>query len=175
MRQFETGRSIGIFPEGALSPLARGPGFHRAHTGVVRLCAEYRGARHPGRVSLGSGANPLCRGKLPGINPRPRVGIPVDPYALTVGKAIHLDGEIDDRAFVRSTSQHVMQHIARLARQSDQRIRPSALNRVQAAAAGQRKAMERALAVAQGKGDPRRCNQTGLRLVWMMETSQTLA
>ena len=35
--QLERGRSVGIFPEGELSPLAGGPGFHRAHTGAVRL------------------------------------------------------------------------------------------------------------------------------------------
>ena len=51
------------------------------------------------------------------------------PYALTVGEVIYLDGEVGDRAFVRTASRRVMQEIAYLARQSDRRIRKRACKR----------------------------------------------
>ena len=64
------------------------------------------------------------------------------PYALTVGRAIHLSGEVDDRAYVRSASRRVMQEIAHLARQSDRRIRGRTLKR-RMRLLGHREAVER--------------------------------
>jgi 1-acyl-sn-glycerol-3-phosphate acyltransferase len=119
--QLEKGRTIGIFPEGALSPLAGGLGFHRARTGAVRLALnagvpivpvgiamDYRRIRYS---EVGAGdQSETAR------------WYPIGPYALTVGRAIDLKGEVEDREFVRAASQDVMQAIARLAQQSDRRI-----------------------------------------------------
>ena len=80
-RQLEGGRTIGIFPEGALSPLGGGPGFHRAHTGAVRLSLRL------GLRSSRWGFTWIRRAftmprSLQGIDPRRRVGIQVDPMRL---------------------------------------------------------------------------------------------
>lgn len=119
--QLETGRTIGIFPEGELSPLAGGPGFHQARTGAVRLALSTGAPIVPVGIYLdpsrirhaevqAGDKSDVARWYLSG------------PYAVTVGKTIHLDGELDDRAYVRSASEYLMQHIAHLARQSDQRL-----------------------------------------------------
>jgi len=142
-RQLDRGRAIGIFPEGALSPLAGGPRVHPAHTGAVRLALRNRvpivpvgiyldPARiHYAEISAGSKSE-TARWYTSG------------PYALTVGQAIYLDGEVSDRDFVRSASQRVMQEIVQLARQSDRRIRDRALRR-RVGRLGQREAMSRLL------------------------------
>jgi 1-acyl-sn-glycerol-3-phosphate acyltransferase len=127
VEQLERGRTIGIFPEGALSPLAGGLGFHRAHTGVARLALRTGAPVIPVGICLDPARIRQTRVEAGGKSETARWYLN-GPYAVTVGKAIHLDGEIEDWATVRSASQYVMREIARLARQSDQRIRQSALH-----------------------------------------------
>jgi 1-acyl-sn-glycerol-3-phosphate acyltransferase len=121
-RHLEQGRTIGIFPEGALSPMVRGPGFHRAHTGAVRLSLKTGAPIVPVGVYLDPGRI-RCATFRAGDRSEIARWYPSGPYALTVGRAIYLDGEVGDRAYVRAASQRVMQEIASLARQSDRRIR----------------------------------------------------
>lgn len=119
--QLERGRTIGIFPEGTLSPLSSGLGFHRAHTGAVRLALSTGVPIIPVGVYLDPARihyAEICAGDKSDTARWYLNG----PYALTVGKAIYLHGEIEEQAYVRSASQYVMQHIAHLARQSSQRI-----------------------------------------------------
>jgi 1-acyl-sn-glycerol-3-phosphate acyltransferase len=120
-RELESGQSVGIFPEGALSPLGSGPMFHRAHTGAVRL------ALSTGTPIVPVGVYVACeRVHFTEVCVKDRVETGrwylTGPYAVTVGEAIHLDGDLADRAYVRSCSQELMQQIARLARQSARRI-----------------------------------------------------
>jgi 1-acyl-sn-glycerol-3-phosphate acyltransferase len=125
-RQLLSGRTIGIFPEGALSPLAGGLGFHEPHTGAVRLALSTGAPIVPVGVYLDP-ARIRCSEVQAGDQSDAARWYPSGPYAVTVGKAMYLDGVLDDRAYVRSASLQVMQHIAYLARQSDQRIRANVL------------------------------------------------
>jgi 1-acyl-sn-glycerol-3-phosphate acyltransferase len=124
-RKLATGHSIGIFPEGALSPLAGNPSVHKPRTGAVRLALStgvpiipvgiYMDPAqiHYSEIRAGDQSD-IARWYLSG------------PYAVTVGREIHLGGTVDDRDYVRASSQYVMQQIAHLARQSDLRIREAA-------------------------------------------------
>jgi 1-acyl-sn-glycerol-3-phosphate acyltransferase len=138
------GITIGIFPEGELSPLSGGPGFHQARTGAVRL-ALITGAPI---VPVGVYMDPtqIRRSEVQaGEKADTARWYPSGPYAVTVGKAIHLEGEVEDRAYVRSASQYLMQHIAHLAWQSDQRIQQDVLaRRFLPRLLGRRGAVERA-------------------------------
>jgi 1-acyl-sn-glycerol-3-phosphate acyltransferase len=119
--QLRRGRTVGIFPEGALSPLAGGLGFHRARTGAVRLALSAGVPIVPVGIAMDYGRIHYSEVEA-GDQSETARWYPSGPYALTVGRAIYLKGELEDRAFVRAASQDVMHEIARLARQSDQRI-----------------------------------------------------
>jgi 1-acyl-sn-glycerol-3-phosphate acyltransferase len=140
-RQLERGRTIGIFPEGALSPLAGGSGLPRAHTGAVRLSLRTKAPIVPVGIYLDPARIHYAEVSA-GTQSETARWYTSGPYALTVGKAIYLDGEVSDRAFVRSASQRVMQEIVHLARQSDRRIRGRAFQR-RMRRLGQWEAMER--------------------------------
>ena len=142
VRQLERGRAIGIFPEGALSPLTGGLGFHPAHTGTVRLALSTRAPIVPVGIGLDTARIQFAEVTAATQSETAR-WYTSGPYALTVGRAIYLDGEIDDLAYVRSASQHVMQTIAHLAHQSSQRIRERKL-RLRTRLLGRRGAAERA-------------------------------
>ncbi len=115
----QAGETVAIYPEGAISPLAGG--MHPLRTGVARL-------------SLMSGA-PIIpigiqvdRTRIRLINTvvdhEPVVGTFYfrGPYAMTVGQPLHLEGEIEDWDFVKTTSAHIRQRILDLALRSSQRL-----------------------------------------------------
>ncbi|MBN1579345.1 MAG: 1-acyl-sn-glycerol-3-phosphate acyltransferase [Anaerolineae bacterium] len=115
----EAGRSVVIFPEGSVSP--HEGGFYRPHTGAARLA-----------LSTGAPVVPigihLQRDRIRFIETRVEGKIETGtwylggPYAMTVGKAMQFKGDVENRAFVRSVSEQIMQHIIRLAQQSEQRM-----------------------------------------------------
>jgi 1-acyl-sn-glycerol-3-phosphate acyltransferase len=119
--QLQRGRTIGIFPEGALSPLAEGLGFHRARTGAVRLALSAGVPILPVGIAMDYERIHYSEVEA-GDQSETARWYPIGPYALTVGRAIYLEGEVEDWEFVRAASQNVMHEIARLARQSDQRV-----------------------------------------------------
>jgi 1-acyl-sn-glycerol-3-phosphate acyltransferase len=111
------GRSVAIFPEGALSPLEGG--YHQPHTGAARLA-----------LITGAPVVPVGIGLL-----RDRIRITkteVDgevahlylrgPYAMTVGRALRFEGDATDHAYVRAVSNQIMQRIIHLAHESEQRV-----------------------------------------------------
>jgi 1-acyl-sn-glycerol-3-phosphate acyltransferase len=113
------GRTVAIFPEGALSPLAGGCCPPR--TGVARLalvsgapvipigidlwreCIRFRQAR-------GGDQTETARWVLNG------------PYAVTAGQPMAFDGDVGDLAYVRSVSQRIMGQIMDMARLSVARL-----------------------------------------------------
>jgi 1-acyl-sn-glycerol-3-phosphate acyltransferase len=127
IRLLRAGRTVAIFPEGALSPLdvgGGGLGFYEPHAGVARM-------------ALGTGAPVIPVG----IHVR-REGIrfaeiefegePVTarwyvrgPYAITVGEPMTFGGDVEDWAQVRSVSEHIMQRIIHLSRESGLRMQQS--------------------------------------------------
>ena len=122
VKLLQAGRSVAIFPEGALSPLEGG--VCPAHTGVARLALITGAPVIPVGICLRreniyfrkttvDGKTEIARWYLHG------------PYAVTVGEPIRFKGSVEDRELVRSVSQHIMQRISLLARESAQRIRTS--------------------------------------------------
>jgi 1-acyl-sn-glycerol-3-phosphate acyltransferase len=113
------GRTVAVFPEGAISP-AQG-GLCRGHTGAVRLALLTGTPIIP--VGIG-----LLRDRIRLINTRvagkPEVGTWYfgGPYAMTVGAPLRFEGERDDRAAVRTMTDRLMSRIAQLAQHSDRRL-----------------------------------------------------
>jgi len=120
-RFLKAGRTIGIFPEGALSPLGSDLGFHVARTGTVRLALSTGTPIIPVGISLDQARIRFSRTEAGGRSEMARWYLG-GPYAVTVGEAMYCDGDIEDREYVRSVSQRMMQHIAWLARSSARRL-----------------------------------------------------
>lgn len=117
------GRTIAVFPEGALSPLDGSIG--QARTGVVRL-ALMTGAPV---IPVGIG---LEVERIRNVN----TGIMTDEgvpeiarlylngaYVVTIGAPMMCAGNVDDHAYVRSLSQKLMERIHRLSRLSAAHLR----------------------------------------------------
>jgi len=119
LRLLEAGRAVGIFPEGALSPLEGG--VHRPHTGAARLALSTGAPIIPVGIHLQrehihfvettvDGHTEVARWYLRG------------PYSVTIGEAMYCKGDVEDRECVRTASERVMERIAQLARESALRM-----------------------------------------------------
>ncbi len=120
LRLLESGQTIGIFPEGAISPL--GGGFHSPRTGAARLALSTGAPIIPVGISLKRDRIRLIETEIDG---RMAVGTWYlnGPYAMTVGEPLYLRGRVEDHAYVREVSSHVMQRIVDLAQDSARRMR----------------------------------------------------
>lgn len=119
------GRSIGIFPEGALSPMEGG--FKPPRTGGARLAL----ASGAPVIPLGIGID-RSRLKFIGtyIDDQPALGHFYfgGPYAVTVGKPLSFTGNVEDRTLVRDISGRIMSSIIQLSHESSQRLSSSPVN-----------------------------------------------
>jgi 1-acyl-sn-glycerol-3-phosphate acyltransferase len=118
-RQVEAGRSVAIFPEGAISP--PDGGFHRPHTGLARVALATGAPVVPVGIGLDRARIKRFEAELDG-KPEVVTWYLNGPYALTVGRPLRFEGDSQDRARVRSVSDQIMQRIAGLARESDLRL-----------------------------------------------------
>ncbi len=113
------GRSIGIFPEGSLSPMHGG--FQQPRTGAARL------ALASGVPVIPMGIN-LERKRLKYlgtyVDEAPALGhfYLSGPYAVTVGEPMQFEGEVEDRSLVRNISSEIMSSIIQLSEESARRI-----------------------------------------------------
>jgi len=120
LRLLDQGKTVLIFPEGAISP--RGGGFHDPRTGVARL-------------ALASGAPVVPIGlhleeqKITELVSRSGDEDVVGywylkgPYSITIGAPMHYPGDVENRERVRDVSRKIMDRIILLARQSERRMR----------------------------------------------------
>ncbi len=118
----ESGRTVTVFPEGALSPLEGG--VHRPRTGAARLALM---AGVP-VVPVGIGLLPerkLCFEADVGGSTEFGILYPRGPYAWTVGEALRFEGDVEDREHVRRISDQIMGRIVRLATESARRVEQS--------------------------------------------------
>jgi 1-acyl-sn-glycerol-3-phosphate acyltransferase len=119
-RRLDNGETVGIFPEGVLSPAA---GLGRPRTGAARLAIATGAPVLPVGVALqreraivvpttitGTGAPDVAKWYLRG------------PYAITVGAPICYAGDVADRERVVAVSADIMRRIDDLARASDRRV-----------------------------------------------------
>jgi 1-acyl-sn-glycerol-3-phosphate acyltransferase len=119
LKALKEGRTVGIFPEGTISPL--GGGCCKAHTGV-------------GRLALGSGAPVIpvgialepsrlwCRDTIVDGKSDMAAWYISGPYAITVGEPLTFSGNPEDRCQVRAVTDQVMEHVMALASESARRI-----------------------------------------------------
>ncbi len=113
------GRTLAVFPEGALSP-AEG-GCQAPRTGAARLALSSGAPIIPVGIHLDRDHVRPIGGEIAGEEAEGRVCYG-GPYAVTVGRPIWFAGELADREFVHTVSDIVMRRIGHLAGMSAQRI-----------------------------------------------------
>jgi 1-acyl-sn-glycerol-3-phosphate acyltransferase len=119
LRLLAEGRTVAIFPEGAISP-AEG-GVHRPHSGVARLALGSGAPVIP--VGIGVDRRRIRRFEAHVGGEKETVSWYLGgPYATTVGRAMRSEGEVSDWGHVRSLAEQIMQRVAGLARESDRRV-----------------------------------------------------
>ena len=112
------GKTVGIYPEGALSPLDGG--HCPPHTGVARLALASGAPVIPLGVSLDPKRILFRRAHAAGMSDEARWYLG-GRYSVTVGQPMHFACQGEERGYVRAATQAVMQQIMQLAQQSHAR------------------------------------------------------
>jgi 1-acyl-sn-glycerol-3-phosphate acyltransferase len=119
LRRLKDGQTVGIFPEGSLSP--REGGLCSPRTGAARL------ALLTGAPVIPVGIH-LERERIHTYDARMNDEDEMirwywhGPYAMTVGQPLRLEGDVEDHAGVHAASEDIMQAIRKLAGQSERRV-----------------------------------------------------
>ena len=113
------GKTIGIFPEGALSPLDGGA--CHPHTGIARMALMAGVPVIPVGIHVERDGIKFIETTVDDKTETARWYLR-GPYAMTVGEPMWLEGHIEDRQYVRSVSERIMQRISGLSHESAQRI-----------------------------------------------------
>lgn len=118
VRALAAGRSVVIFPEGAISPPE---GFAPVHSGVARLALQSGVPVVPIGIHL-RGEN--CKRVPTTLEGEPDVitWYLNGPYAITVGNPLHFQGDANDRQTVKNIAENIMEHIRNLSYESKQRV-----------------------------------------------------
>ncbi len=119
VRLLQDGRTVGIFPEGALSPLEGG--LCKGHTGVTRLALTANVPVVPVGIALHRPRLHFMDTHIDDIVETARWYLR-GPYTMTVGEPLKFEGEVDDRAYVHTVTERVLHDIARLEQQSAARV-----------------------------------------------------
>ncbi len=118
-RLLENGRSVAIFPEGAISPLDGG--FQKARTGAARLALLTGAPIIPIGVHVERENIRLVPTEVDG-DPALGTWYFRGRYAMTVGEPMYFDGNAEDRDLVRRVTERMMRRIAQLTDESAQRL-----------------------------------------------------
>jgi 1-acyl-sn-glycerol-3-phosphate acyltransferase len=123
VRLLRAGQTVGIFPEGALSPLAQlgGGGCSPAHTGVARLALASGAPVIPVGISLDPARIIFKDTPIDGVTEHVRWYCR-GPYFATVGRPMAVTGSPEDREGVRLAAAQIMDRIAGLAQRSALRL-----------------------------------------------------
>lgn len=113
------GRSVAIFPEGAISPLDGR--FHRPRSGLARLALSSGAPVVPVGIALERERLRLTELRI-GATREVATWYLRGPYALSVGAPLRFTGDPQDRALVAAVSAAVMGQIVQLAGQSAYRL-----------------------------------------------------
>ncbi len=120
LRALEAGRTIGVFPEGVISP-ADG-GLAKAHTGAARLALASGVPVVPVGIALEQSRlwrRPTAIQDTEGD----AAWYPSGPYGITIGEPVTFSGDAEDRELVSSVTEQIMQSIAAMSTESARRIR----------------------------------------------------
>jgi 1-acyl-sn-glycerol-3-phosphate acyltransferase len=118
VRALAAGRSVVIFPEGAISPPE---GFAPVRSGVARLALQSGVPVVPIGIHL---QDENCRRMPTTLEGEPDVitWYLRGPYAITVGEPLHFQGAANDRSLVKTIAENVMGQIRGLAGESKLRM-----------------------------------------------------
>ena len=125
VRYLNDGRTVGIFPEGEISP--EEGGLAKVHTGAARLVLSTRVPVIPIGIALDKDCitriNTVIDGKV-------EVGTWYfrGAYSITVGEPMFFKGDPDDRAYVREATEKIAGRITELSRESAQRLAARQMN-----------------------------------------------
>jgi 1-acyl-sn-glycerol-3-phosphate acyltransferase len=123
IRLLRQGGTVGIFPEGALSPLdPLGCGSCPPHTGMARLALANGAPVIPVGVSLNPARITFRDSEIDGATEHVRWYLG-GPYFATVGAPMVLAGKPEDRVSVRAATVQIMDRIMSLAQHSALRLR----------------------------------------------------
>jgi 1-acyl-sn-glycerol-3-phosphate acyltransferase len=113
------GRSVTIFPEGLISP--EGGHFNAPRSGVARPALSSGVPVIPIGIYL---SDKGCRHIHATFEGEPDIVTWYlrGPYAITIGKPLHFQGDVNDNDFVRKVSEKIMKSIRALALDSQQRV-----------------------------------------------------
>lgn len=114
------GGTLIMFPEGHLSP--REGGFMEPRTGAARLAMMTGAPIIPAGISLSPRGLWHMESDIGDQWVASRWALH-GPYGVTIGRPLYLEGNTEDRAFVKMASRRVMQRIGELARESQERLR----------------------------------------------------
>ncbi len=117
LRWLRDGKTVGIFPEGALSPLDGG--VCHPHTGVARLALVAGVPVIPVGIHVERERIKFAETTVGNKTETARWYLR-GPYTMTVGEPLRFEGDVQDRGTVRAISERIMQRIVRLARESEQ-------------------------------------------------------
>ncbi len=127
VRYLNDGRTVGIFPEGDISP--KEGGLARFHTGAARLVLSTGVPVIPMGIALAEDhikrINTVVDGKV-------EVGTWYfhGPYSITVGEPMFFKGDPNDRAYVREITEKLARRITELSRESGQRLAARQMNKL---------------------------------------------
>jgi 1-acyl-sn-glycerol-3-phosphate acyltransferase len=113
------GQSVGIFPEGWISPLE---GYNSPRTGAARLALETGVPVIPIGIYLPRERRVHISSRLSGKYTEAFWYIR-GPYGMTVGEPVCFSGNAEDKNLVRSVTNSMMARIHELAEESEQRVR----------------------------------------------------
>jgi 1-acyl-sn-glycerol-3-phosphate acyltransferase len=118
VRILASGRSVVIFPEGAISPA---DGFLPVRSGVARLALQSGMPVVPIGIHL-QDENCRCVPTILEDEPDVITWYLHGPYAITLGKPLRFQGDANDRPLVKTIAENVMEQIRVLARESKLRM-----------------------------------------------------
>jgi 1-acyl-sn-glycerol-3-phosphate acyltransferase len=123
VRILASGRSVVIFPEGAISPA---DGFAPVRSGVARLALQSGVPVVPIGIHL---RDENCKRVPTTLEGEPDVitWYLRGPYSITVGKPLQFQGDADNRPLVKAIADNVMGHIRALAQESKLRVQLCAI------------------------------------------------
>jgi 1-acyl-sn-glycerol-3-phosphate acyltransferase len=119
-RRLQSGYSVGIFPEGLVSPQSGGS--HPPHTGAARLALSTGVPVIPIGIYLPRERSVYISSRLSGKHTAAYWYLR-GPYGMTVGEPMQFTGAIDAPEDIRSVTIILMEKIHALAEESERRIR----------------------------------------------------
>src|SRR5574341_385416 len=117
--RLRAGQSVGIFPEGLVSP--QEGGYHPPRTGAARLALSTGVPVIPIGIYLPRERSLYIASKLTGKLTATYWYLH-GPYAMTVGEPMHFAGDVGDQRLVRAVTMSIMEKIHALAHESERRV-----------------------------------------------------